>query len=145
MITLSVTPLRRLFGWSQLVRYRRTLGLFVFFYVCMHFSIYILDQSDIDAIGRDIVKRPYITLGFSAFLLLIPLAVTSTDRMVRRLGRRWKQLHRMVYVCAVLAVLHFLWLVKADTREPLIFGTVLLALLILRHRWLDGWYARNRG
>ena len=136
LITLSVTPIRRLFGLTRLVRYRRMLGLFAFFYACMHFlSYFVLDQFfDFTEIGRDILKRPYITIGFAAFLLLIPLAVTSTDNMLRRLGKHWKTLHSLVYVCATLAILHFLWQVKADTREPLIFAAVLVVLLLLRHK-----------
>lgn len=139
LITLSVTPLRRLFGFNRLVRYRRMLGLFSFFYASMHFlSYFVLDQFfDFAEIGRDILKRPYITIGFTAFILLIPLAVTSTDNMLRRLGKHWKTLHRLVYVCATLAILHFLWQVKADTREPLIFATVLVILLLLRHKLFD--------
>ena len=138
LLTLAVTPLRRLFGWSRLVRHRRMIGLFAFFYGVLHFLTYfVLDQFfDWAEIGKDIFKRPYITVGFSAFVLLVPLAVTSTDRMIRRLGgKRWKALHRLVYVSATLAVLHFLWLVKADVREPAICGGVLATLLCLRLPW----------
>jgi sulfoxide reductase heme-binding subunit YedZ len=134
MITLSVTPVRQLTGLNRIVQYRRMLGLFAFFYTCLHFLCYfVLDQFfDFPEIIDDIVKRPYITLGVSAFVLLIPLAATSTRKMMMRLGKRWKQLHRLIYISATLAVLHFLWLVKADIREPLIYGVILILLLILR-------------
>jgi sulfoxide reductase heme-binding subunit YedZ len=134
MVTLSVTPLRRLSGRADLVRYRRMLGLFTFFYVCLHCMTYIwLDQFfDPAAIANDIVKRPFITVGFAAFVLLVPLAVTSTHAMMRRLGRYWKQLHRLVYLIALLGVIHYLWLVKKDLTEPLIYSGVLALLLIMR-------------
>jgi sulfoxide reductase heme-binding subunit YedZ len=135
LITLSVTPLRRLTGWNWLLRLRRMLGLFAFFYVCLHFVTYIwLDQFfDWHSMVKDIAKRPFITVGFTAFLLLIPLAATSTNRMVKRLGaRRWQRLHRMVYIIATLGVLHFWWLVKKDIREPLLFGALLGLLLLVR-------------
>ena len=135
LITLSVTPLRRLTGWNWLLRLRRMLGLFAFFYVCLHFVTYIwLDQFfDWHSMVKDIAKRPFITVGFTAFLLLIPLAATSTNRMVKRLGaRRWQRLHRAVYVIAVLGVLHFWWLVKKDIREPLLFGALLGLLFLVR-------------
>ncbi|MHB1052187.1 MAG: protein-methionine-sulfoxide reductase heme-binding subunit MsrQ [Thiobacillus sp.] len=137
MVTLSVTPLRRLSGWAGLIRYRRMLGLFTFFYVCLHFVTYIwLDQFfDPAAIVKDIIKRPFITVGFSAFVLLIPLAATSTRAMIRRLGRRWQQLHRLVYAIAILGVVHYLWLVKKDLTEPLIYGAVLTLLLLMRLPW----------
>jgi len=135
LITLSVTPLRRLTGWNWLLRLRRMLGLFAFFYVCLHFVTYIwLDQFfDWHSMVKDIAKRPFITVGFTAFLLLIPLAATSTNRMVKRLGaQRWQRLHRMVYIIATLGVLHFWWLVKKDIREPLLFGALLGLLLLAR-------------
>jgi sulfoxide reductase heme-binding subunit YedZ len=137
MLTLSVTPLRRLSGRADLIRYRRMLGLFSFFYACLHFVTYIwLDQFfDPAAIARDIVKRPFVTVGFAAFVLLIPLAATSTHAMMRRLGRHWQRLHRLVYVIALLGVTHYLWLVKKDMTEPLIFGGVLLLLLAMRLQW----------
>jgi sulfoxide reductase heme-binding subunit YedZ len=137
MVTLSVTPLRRLSGRAELVRYRRMLGLFSFFYACLHFVTYVwLDQFfDPAAIAKDIVKRPFITVGFAAFVLLVPLAVTSTHAMMRRLGRRWQQLHRLVYVIALLGVIHYLWLVKKDMTEPLIYGGVLVLLLAMRLPW----------
>jgi methionine sulfoxide reductase heme-binding subunit len=137
LVTLSVTPLRRLTGCADLIRVRRMLGLFAFFYACLHFVTYVwLDQFfDPSAIARDIVKRPFITVGFSAFVLLLPLAVTSSHAMMRRLGRRWQQLHRLIYVIAMLGVIHFLWLVKKDLTEPLTFGAVLALLLALRLPW----------
>ncbi len=137
MVTLSVTPLRRLTGVAELIRYRRMLGLFTFFYACLHFVTYVwLDQFfDPAAIARDIVKRPFITVGFAAFMLLIPLAATSTRAMIRRLGRRWQSLHRAVYLIAVLGVVHYLWLVKKDLTEPLVYGAVLALLLAMRLPW----------
>ena len=137
MVTLAVTPLRQLTGYAPLIRYRRMLGLFAFFYASLHFTTYIwLDQFfDPAAIVKDIIKRPFITVGFIAFVLLISLAATSTHAMIRRLGRRWKPLHRMVYVIALLGVIHYLWLVKKDMTEPLIYGAVLLLLLLVRLPW----------
>lgn len=134
LITLAITPLRRLFGWNRPVRYRRMLGLFAFFYASLHVAIYFgLDQLlSFEYILEDIAERPFITIGFLAWLLLIPLAVTSTRGWIRRLGKRWQRLHRLVYLSAALAVVHFLWAVKVDVREPLIFGGVLAILLILR-------------
>lgn len=132
MITLAVTPLRKLTGWNSILRYRRMLGLFAFFYVCLHFLSYVwLDQYFVMAdIVKDVIKRPYITVGFASFLMLIPLAATSTNAMVRRLGaKRWQQLHRLVYVIGIGGVVHFLWLVKSDLREPLIYGVILAMLL----------------
>ena len=139
MITLTATPLRTLSGWNWPVRWRRMLGLFAFFYACLHFLTYlVLDQFfDWPAIVKDIAKRPYITVGFPAFVMLIPLAVTSTSNMVRRLGgKRWKMLHRLVYVIAIAGVVHFWWLVKKDITEPLQFAAVLTLLLGFRFiRW----------
>lgn len=137
LVTLSITPLRRLTGQSDLIRYRRMLGLFAFFYAVLHFITYIwLDQFfDLAGIAKDIVKRPFITVGFAAFTLLIPLAATSTHAMMRRLGRRWQQLHRLIYLIALLGVIHYLWLVKKDLTQPLIFGGVLVLLLALRLPW----------
>ena len=144
MLTLTVTPLRRLTGLNTLIRYRRMLGLFAFVYASMHFTTYIwLDQFfDPGAILKDIYKRPFITVGFAAFLLLVPLAITSTHAMMRRLGRRWQQLHRLVYLIGFLGVLHYVWLVKKDLTQPLIYGGILLVLLFLRlpviASWLSG-------
>jgi methionine sulfoxide reductase heme-binding subunit len=134
LTTLSVTPLRRLSGQNWLIRIRRLLGLFAFFYASLHFTTYIwLDQFfDPRSIAKDIVKRPFITVGFTAFVLLLPLAFTSTNAMMKRLGRTWQRLHRLVYLIATLGVMHYLWLVKKDITSPLIYGTVLCLLLLLR-------------
>lgn len=134
LITLAVTPLRRLLGLNSLLRLRRLLGLFAFFYASLHFLTYVwLDQFFAWAdIVKDIRKRPFITIGFAAFVLLIPLAATSTNAMMRRLGRRWQQLHRLIYAIAVLGVVHYLWLVKADVRRPVLYGAVLALLLLYR-------------
>ncbi|MEJ2237653.1 MAG: sulfoxide reductase heme-binding subunit YedZ [Gemmatimonadales bacterium] len=133
--TLAITPLMKLSGWSQLIRLRRMIGLFAFFYVCLHFATYIvLDQffSFVD-MAADVVKRPYITVGFTSFVLLVPLAVTSTKGMVKRLGgRNWSRLHKLVYVAAAGGFFHFLWLVKADTRDPILYGIALVLLLSSR-------------
>lgn len=147
LITLAVTPLRKLTGWNQLLSYRRMLGLYAFFYACLHFLTYfVLDQFfDWGEIIRDIIKRPYITIGFSGFMLLLPLAITSTNNMKKKLGKNWKRLHRLVYVIGTLGILHFLWLVKADTREPVMFGIVLICLLFLRLPYINNikHYFRN--
>lgn len=137
LVTLSVTPLRRLTGRADLIRYRRMLGLFAFFYAILHFMTYLwLDQFfDFASIAKDIVKRPFITVGFAAFVLLIPLAVTSTRVMMRRLGRHWQPLHRLVYLIALLGVIHYVWLVKKDLTQPLMFGAVLVLLLAMRLPW----------
>ena len=137
LLTLAVTPLRRLTGWNGLQRFRRMLGLFAFFYVSLHFSVYLIFDHffDLSAIIADVAKRPYITVGFAGFVLLIPLAVTSTNQMIRRLGRNWQRLHRLVYLIAILGVLHYLWLVKADLREPLIYAGILAVLLGYRLWW----------
>ena len=131
LATLSVTPLRKITGWNDLIKFRRMLGLFAFFYALLHFSTYIvLDHFfDFQRIGKDILKRPYVTVGFTGFVLMIPLAITSTAGMIRRLGKRWQQLHRLVYVAAIAGVIHFYWLVKADIRRPLQYGIVLALLL----------------
>lgn len=146
IVTLATTPLRRLTGWNWLARYRRMFGLFAFFYAALHLSMYVgVDMGfDFGDIGHDIVKHPYITIGMTAFLLLIPLAVTSTNAMVRRLGgARWRSLHRLVYVVAVLGVIHFWWAVKKDITEPLIYALVFGALFGARIIWLAG--ARRTG
>ncbi len=134
LITLTVTPLRRLTKLNKLIRYRRMFGLFAFFYASLHLTVYLaVDlQGYWSQIFTEIVKRPYITMGFSAWLLLIPLAVTSTKALMKRLGRNWHPLHRLIYLIAILGVLHYWWLVKADVREPLLYGAVLLVLLTLR-------------
>lgn len=142
LITLAITPLRQLTGRHELVRLRRMLGLFAFFYATLHVASYTgLDQQFAwDEIVKDIIKRPFITVGFISFVLLLPLAATSTNAMVRRLGgRRWRNLHRLVYVIGAGAVLHFFWMVKSDIREPLVYAVVLAVLLGYRL-----WTARRR-
>ncbi len=131
LLTLTITPLRQITGWNRLIQFRRMLGLFAFFYACLHFITYIwLDQFfDFSTILQDIIKRPFITVGFSAFLLLIPLAVTSTNGWMRRLKRNWGRLHRLIYLIAPLAVIHYWWLVKKDLTQPLIYAGILLILL----------------
>ena len=134
-ITLSITPLRRLTGWGVLIRFRRMLGLFAFSYGLVHFSILVVFDHffNLASILEDVAKRPYITVGFISLMLLVPLAVTSTKGWVKRLGgRRWNRLHQLIYVSAAGGVLHYLWLVKADTRRPIVFGLVLVALLATR-------------
>jgi sulfoxide reductase heme-binding subunit YedZ len=138
MATLAVTPLRRLTGQSWLAGLRRMLGLFAFSYGVLHFLTYIwLDQFfDLGSIVKDIGKRPFITAGFTAFVIMLPLAVTSTARMVRRLGgKAWRRLHRLAYVAATAGVVHYWWLVKADIRRPLAYGLVLAVLLGARAWW----------
>jgi sulfoxide reductase heme-binding subunit YedZ len=133
-VTLAVTPLRRWSGANWLLRLRRMLGLFAFFYALAHFTTFIWFDHWFDAaeILKDVVKRPFVTVGFAAFLLLLPLAVTSNNAMVRRLGRNWQRLHRLVYAIAVLGVLHFWWLVKRDLTEPILFALAFTVLLALR-------------
>ena len=136
-LTLLLTPLRRWTGWAGWIRIRRLLGLFAFFYVCLHLAVYIgLDQFlDLRAIVHDIIKRPFITVGMLAFVLLIPLAVTSNSASVKRLGRRWKTLHQLIYLIAPLAVLHFWWMVKKDISQPLLYLLLVAVLLGLRLWW----------
>lgn len=131
LASLAVTPLRRLSGWNDFIRFRRMVGLFAFFYASLHFATYIaLDHFfDFRAIGADILKRPYVTAGFTAFVIMLPLALTSNAAMIRRLGKRWQQLHRWVYIAAIAAVIHFYWLVKADITRPAQYGAVLALLL----------------
>jgi len=131
LASLSVTPLRQISGWNELIKYRRMLGLFAFFYAVLHFATYmVLDHFfDFQAIVKDVMKRPYVTAGFTGFVLMIPLAITSTAGMIRRLGKRWQQLHRFVYVVGIVGVIHFYWLVKADIRRPVQYGAVLALLL----------------
>ncbi|UKE52353.1 protein-methionine-sulfoxide reductase heme-binding subunit MsrQ [Xanthomonas translucens] len=138
LLTLAITPLRQLSGQSVLLRFRRMLGLYAFFYACVHLGVYLgLDLRGYWAqIFEDIVKRPYITVGFIAWLLLIPLAITSTQGWMRRLKRNWGKLHKAIYAIGVLAVLHFWWLVKSDIREPLLYAAILALLLGWR-----GWRA----
>ena len=143
--SLSVTPLRKLTGWNELIKLRRMLGLYAFFYAALHFATYmVLDLFfDFAAIGKDILKRPYITVGFSALVLMIPLALTSNAAMIRRLGKRWQQLHYLVYGIAILGVVHFYWLVKADIRRPVQYGATLILLLGCRIwvKWATLWKA----
>ncbi len=137
LITLAVTPLRRLTGWAPALRFRRMLGLYAFFYACAHFATYlVLDLGGYWAqVLEDIVERPYITVGFSAWLILLALAATSTKGSIRRLGRLWVRLHSLVYAVGILAVLHYLWQVKSDVREPLLYAAILAVLLGLRLWW----------
>ncbi|HEX7916514.1 protein-methionine-sulfoxide reductase heme-binding subunit MsrQ [Rudaea sp.] len=137
LATLAITPLRRVTGWNKAVRYRRMLGLFAFFYVNVHIAVFVfIDLGSYFAdITEQIAKKPYITVGFAAWLLLLPLAFSSTQKAMRRLGRRWGQLHKLVYAIAVLALLHFLWLVKADKREPLFYFAVFAVLMLWRVPW----------
>jgi methionine sulfoxide reductase heme-binding subunit len=134
--TLAITPLRRLTGQNSLLRLRRMLGLFTFFYACLHFLTFLWFDHffDLADMVRDILKRPFIAMGFSAFVLLVPLALTSNDVMVRKLGRRWMVLHRLIYVIAVLSMLHFWWMRagKNNFAEPLIMGAIVAVLLVLR-------------
>lgn len=139
--TLAVTPLRRLTGWSRLAPYRRTFGLCAFFYGSLHFLTYlVLDQFfDVAAIVKDIAKRPFITAGFTGFVLMVPLAATSTAAMIRRMGgAAWRRLHRLVYVAASAGVVHYWWLVKADLRRPMAYAAVVVFLLGLRAWWALG-------
>ncbi len=146
LASLSVTPLRKISRWNALIMYRRMLGLFAFFYAALHFMTYVvLDHFfDFHEIVNDVIKRPYVTAGFTAFVLMIPLAITSTAGMIRRFGKRWQQLHRLVYLIAGAAVIHFYWLVKADTRRPLQYGAVLVLLLGYRLaiKWLPTSFGR---
>jgi methionine sulfoxide reductase heme-binding subunit len=145
LVTLAVTPLRRMTGWTWLLKLRRTVGLFVFFYACLHLVTYLwLDQFfDWLAIGKDILKRPFITAGMVAFAMLVPLAATSSNAMIRRLGgRRWQTLHRLIYPLAMVAVLHYTWMVKADASRPATYGAILALLLGMRLWW--HWQALQR-
>jgi methionine sulfoxide reductase heme-binding subunit len=142
-ITLAVTPLREILGQPQLIRFRRMIGLYAFFYACLHFSTWfgIDNFFNFHDISKDIVKRPFITVGFTAFVLMIPLAITSTKGMVRRLGyKKWQFIHRAIYVTAILAVIHYYWLVKSDKTRPLRYGAVIAVLLL----WRAGTWLRDR-
>jgi methionine sulfoxide reductase heme-binding subunit len=144
IFTLCITPLRKLLKLPDLIRFRRMLGLFAFFYVCLHFLTYLgPDQSfDLGGMWKDVAKRPYITVGFTAFVLLIPLAITSTAGWIRRLGgKRWQMLHRLIYFAAVCGVIHYYWLVKSDVRKPLFYGTLVAILLLWR---LGDWFFKRR-
>ncbi|MFI4938887.1 MAG: sulfite oxidase heme-binding subunit YedZ [Burkholderiales bacterium] len=138
--TLSLTPLRRLAHWNWLVKLRRMIGLFAFFYAALHFTTFLWFDHffDVTEMWKDVLKRPFITVGFMAFTLLIPLAITSTNRMVKRLGgKRWQWLHRLIYVIALLAILHFWWMKagKHDFAQPILFGAIVAALLLVRVYW----------
>jgi methionine sulfoxide reductase heme-binding subunit len=144
IFTLCITPFRKVLNLPELIRFRRMLGLFAFFYVCLHFLTYLGPDQSFNFAGmlKDVVKRPFITVGFAAFVLLIPLAITSTASWVRRLGgKRWQALHRSIYLCAVLGVIHYYWLVKSDVREPLFYG--LLVGIVLLWRFTE-WLAKRR-
>ncbi|MCX7186538.1 MAG: sulfoxide reductase heme-binding subunit YedZ [Methylophilales bacterium] len=134
LLTLSLTPIRLLTGIAWPIQLRRMTGLFMYFYACLHITTYVwLDHSFFwPDISHDILKHPYVLVGFSAFLFTTPLAITSNNFMIRKLGRRWKQLHRLVYLIGILGVVHFWWLVKKDIREPLLYGCILLALFAIR-------------
>jgi sulfoxide reductase heme-binding subunit YedZ len=143
VFTLSITPLRKLPKLPDLIRFRRMLGLFAFFYACLHFLTYLgADQSfDLSAISKDVVKRPFITVGFTAFVLLIPLAITSTAGWIRRLGgRRWQMLHRAIYISAICGVIHYYWLVKSAVLRPLTYAAIVAVLLLWR---LGDWLIRR--
>jgi sulfoxide reductase heme-binding subunit YedZ len=143
VFTLAITPLRKLLNLPDLIRYRRMLGLFAFFYVSLHFLTYIgPDQSfDLSGMWKDVAKRRYITVGFTGFLLLIPLAITSTEGWIRRLGgKRWRMIHRGIYLATVCGVIHFYWLVKSDVRKPLFYGGLVALLLVWR---LGNWLVKR--
>ena len=137
LISLAVTPVRRLTGWNAVIQYRRMLGLFAFFYAFLHFlSYWAFDLTfSFGAMAGDIAKRPFITMGFTAFLLLAPLALTSTKGWIRRLGKKWTQLHRLVYAAAICAVIHFAWKVKVFTGDPVLYAVILTVLLGFRLAW----------
>jgi sulfoxide reductase heme-binding subunit YedZ len=137
MVTLAVTPLRRLSGVNSIIQTRRLLGLFAFFYATLHLLTYVvLDLFfDFSHVAEDILERPYITVGFTALVLMVPLAITSTRGWIRRLGKKWAMLHRLIYLSGALGVLHFYWKVKADTRLPLIYAGVFAILMLARLRW----------
>ena len=143
IFTLTITPLRKLLKLPELIRFRRMLGLFAFFYVCLHFLTYIgPDQSfNLAAMWKDVEKRRYITVGFLGFVLLIPLAITSTAGWIRRLGgKRWQTLHRSIYIAAICGVIHYYWLVKSDVRNPLFYAALVSILLLWR---LGDWFAKK--
>ncbi len=144
VFTLCITPFRKLFNLPDLIRFRRMLGLFAFFYVCMHFLTYLgPDQSfDLSGMWKDVAKRPFITVGFAGFVSLIPLAITSTAGWIRRIGgKRWQILHRLIYFAAVCGVVHYYWLVKSDVRKPVFYGALVAILLLWR---LAGWISKRR-
>ena len=144
VFTLSITPLRKISQLPELIRFRRMLGLFAFTYACLHFLTYLGPDQSFAPSGmlRDVAKRPFITVGFAAFVLLIPLALTSTAGWIRRLGgKRWQMLHRAIYLAAALGVIHYYWLVKSDIRQPLLYGALVGLLLLYR---VIGWLRTGR-
>jgi sulfoxide reductase heme-binding subunit YedZ len=144
VFTLAITPLRKLLNLPDLIRFRRMLGLFAFFYACLHFLTYLgPDQSfNLSAMWKDVAKRPFITVGFLGFILLVPLALTSTTGWIRRLGgKRWQMLHRAIYISAIAGVVHYYWLVKSDVRKPLFYGALVAILLLWR---LGSWISKRR-
>jgi sulfoxide reductase heme-binding subunit YedZ len=144
IFTLCITPFRKLFKLPDLIRFRRMLGLFAFFYVCLHFLTYLGPDQSFDLFGmwKDVAKRPFITVGFAAFVSLIPLAITSTEGWIRRIGgKRWQLLHRLIYFAAVCGVVHYYWLVKSDVRKPLFYGALVGILLLWR---LGDWFFKRR-
>ena len=145
ILTLAVTPVRRLTGWNRVIQYRRMLGLFAFFYAFLHLLAYaVLDRYfDFAGVWEDVVKRPFITAGMVAFVLMVPLAVTSTKGWIRRLGRRWQLLHRLIYVSAIAGAVHYLWKVKIITGSPVYYALIIAALLAFRIVW-QAWNQRPR-
>lgn len=137
VITLAITPIRRITGWNVVIQYRRMLGLFAFFYATLHLTSYVvLDRYfDIAGIWEDVAKRPFITMGMTAFALMVPLALTSTRGWIRRLGKRWTVLHRLIYVSAIAGVIHYLWKVKVAVGSPVYYGVILGVLLTVRVIW----------
>ena len=143
VLTLCITPLRKLLNLPELIRFRRMLGLFAFFYVCLHFLMYIGPDQNFSLIGmwRDVAKRRFVTVGFLGFVLLIPLAITSTAGWIRRLGgKRWQALHRLIFVTAICGVIHYYWLVKSDVRKPVAYAAI-IAILLLWRVW--EWYRKK--
>ncbi len=147
LVTLAITPLRAVIGWNEIIKIRRPLGLFGFFYLTMHFLTYaVLDQTlDFEFIIEDVLERPYISIGFTAWILLIPLAITSTKGWIRRLGKRWKKLHRLAYVATIMGVVHFYWQVKADTYWPTLAAMLITVLMIYRIRSSRGRWRHKLG
>ena len=141
LITLAITPLRRITGWNRLIQYRRMLGLFAFFYAVLHLATYVVDMIAVEGgftfapVVKDVAKRPFITMGVISFGLMIPLAITSTKGWIRRLGRRWQTLHRIIYISAIAAVFHFIWKVKVVVGEPVYYAVILAVLLGFRVLW----------
>lgn len=152
LLSLAMTPLRLVLKKSWPIRFRRMIGLYAFFYACLHFSVYLfLDLGSYwSQIGADIIKRPFITVGFTAWLLLVPLAITSNQWMMRKLKKNWLKLHKLVYVIGILGVVHYYWLVKSDVREPLLYAGILVLLFAIRlkprlHSWLENKRVANHG